>query len=464
MTETHLLERLTASDLFLLMWDDYGWSTDIGGVAILDGPSLLDRDGDVRIEAIRRQLEPRLHLVPRFRQRLCRPRLGLGWPLWVDVPSFDLADHIRIHPVAAPGGQAELLQACEELAQRQLDPARPLWELWLLPGLAERRVGAYLRLHHAVADGAAALSVFGALLDLTVDAPAPAAPPFQPASAPSGAALLRDNLRRRRRELGRGWSGLAHPGKTLRQARAAWPAWREVLAERPAPRTSLNHPVGEGRRLAVIRSRLDRTRLIARAHHAKVNDVVLAAVAGGLRQLLASRGEDIDGLVQRAMVTISLHDEQPGQVEGNKPGWMMVPLPVGEPDPVHRLELIAAETAARKHRARPQAGSGIFRFAAGQRAWYRHFPRQRSVNLVVSNVAGPPVPLYLAGAKLLELFPMMPVMGNLTLVVAALSYDGQLNITTTADHDHCPDLQIFTHGVQTALDDLARTAPAPALC
>jgi diacylglycerol O-acyltransferase / wax synthase len=190
--------------------------------------------------------------------------------------------------------------------------------------------------------------------------------------------------------------------------------------------------------------------------------VVLAAVSGGLRQLLASRGEDVQQLVQRTMVTISAHHELPGQAHGNKPGWMMVPLPLGEPDPVRRLELIAAETAARKHKALPEAGSGIFRFAAGQRAWYRHFPQQQSVNLVVTNVAGPPMPLYLAGAPLLELFPMMPVMGNLTLVVAVLSYAGQLNLTAVADHDHCPDLEIFTRGVRSALDDLARSTLVPA--
>jgi len=461
MAETHLRERLTASDLFLLLWDDYGWSSDIGGLAICDGTSLLDPEGRVRIEAVRAQLQPRLHLVPRFRQLLYRPRLGLGWPLWTDAPSFDLADHIQVHPVAAPGGQAQLLAACQELARRRLDPARPLWELWLLPGLPQRRVGAYLRLHHAVADGAAALAVFGALLDLTADATAPAAPPWAPAPIPAAGELLADNLRRRRREFSRGCSGLAHPGRTLRQARRALPAWREVLTEQPAPRTSLNHPVGPGRRLALIRGRLDLTKQIAHAHHATVNDVVLAAVTGGLRRLLASRGEDLHGLVQRAMVTISLHQEEPGQAQGNKPGWMMVPLPLGEPDPVRRLELIAAETVARKHRARPEAGSGIFRFAAGQRAWYRHFPRQRSVNLVVTNVAGPPVPLYLAGARLLELFPMSPVMGNLTLVVAVLSYAGQLNLTAVADPGSCPDLEVFTQGVRTALDDLAQNGCEP---
>jgi len=462
MAETRLVERVTASDLFLLMWDDYGWSSDIGGLAVLDGASLLDRDGRVRIEAVRDQLEPRLHLVPRFRQLLCRPRRGLGWPLWVDAPTFDLTGHIRVHPVAAPAGQAQLLAACQELAARRLDPARPLWELWLLPGLPDRRVGAYLRLHHAVADGAAALAIFGALLDQAADAPAPAAPPFTPAPTPAARDLLADNLRRRRAELGRGWSGFTHPGRTLRQARRALPAWREVLTEQPAPHTSLNHPVGTGRRLAIIRGRLDVTKQIAHAHGATVNDAVLAAVSGGLRELLASRGEDTRGLVQRAMVTISRHQEQPGHARGNKPGWMMVPLPLGEPDPVRRLELIAAETTARKHKARPEAGTGIFRFAAGQRAWYKHFPRQRSVNLVVSNLAGPPVPLYLAGAPLLELFPMMPVMGNLTLVVAALSYARQLNLTATADQDACPDVELFAEGVRSALDDLARSALAPA--
>jgi WS/DGAT/MGAT family acyltransferase len=462
MAEKRLLDRLTASDLFLLMWDDYGWSSDIGGLAILDGASLLDRDGRVRIGAVRDQLEPRLHLIPRFRQLLYRPSLGLGWPLWVDAPAFDLADHIRVHPVPAPGGQAQLLAACQDLAARRLDPARPLWELWLLPGLRDRHVGAYLRLHHAVADGAAALAIFGALLDQAPGAPTPAAPPFTPAPIPAPSRMLADNLRRRRAELGRGWSGLTHPGRTTRQAGRTLPAWREVLTEQPAPHTSINRPVGTGRRLAIIRGRLDVTKQIAHAHGNTVNDVVLAAVAGGLRQLLASRGEDIHGLVQRAMVTISRHEEQPEHARGNKPGWMMVPLPLGEPNSARRLELIAAETAARKHQARPEAGTGIFRFAAGQRAWYRHFPRQRSVNLVVTNVAGPPVPLYLADAPLLELFPMMPVMGNLTLVVAALSYAGQLNLTATADHDHCPDVEVFADGVRSALDDLARSALVPA--
>jgi diacylglycerol O-acyltransferase / wax synthase len=158
---TRRLERLTASDLFMLLWDDYGWPNEIVGLAILDGTSLLDRDGRVRIEVVRQRLEPRLHLVPRFRQLLSRPRLGLGWPLWVDAPGFDLADHLRVHPLAAPGDHAQLLRACAELARRPLDRARPLWELWLLPGLPQRRVGAFIKVHHVVADGPAGVAAFG---------------------------------------------------------------------------------------------------------------------------------------------------------------------------------------------------------------------------------------------------------------------------------------------------------------
>jgi WS/DGAT/MGAT family acyltransferase len=278
---------------------------------------------------------------------------------------------------------------------------------------------------------------------------------------PTAFELLRDNARRRRQELGRAWSGVAHLGRTVRRVRRTLPAWREVLAEERAPRTSVNRPVGADRRLAIIRGRLDLAKQAAHIHHGKVNDVVLAAVAGGLRELLASRGEDVEGLVLRAMVPISLHQEGPEQAQGNKPGWMMVPLPIGEPDPERRLGLVAAATAARRHKARPEAGTGMFRFVIAQRVWYRRFPRQRSVNLVVTNVPGPPMPLYLGGARLLELFPVAPVMGNLTVVVAVLSYTGQLNMTAVTDGGGCPDVEVFAQGVRRALDDVARSVLTP---
>jgi diacylglycerol O-acyltransferase len=220
---------------------------------------------------------------------------------------------------------------------------------------------------------------------------------------PTAAELLEDNLRRRLRSLRRGLARLAHPSG---KRRAAARVWREFLAER-VPSTSLNRPIGRDRRLAVVRARLEVARQVAHAHQAKVNDVALAAVAGGLRRLLAGRGEDPDGLVLRVMVPVSLHRERPGRASGNQDSVMLVPPPVGEPDPVRRLELIAAETAVRKRDLRPQMGGGLMGLTAVQRAWYRALARQRTVNLSVTNVPGPPAPRHLAGALLLELFPVV---------------------------------------------------------
>jgi diacylglycerol O-acyltransferase / wax synthase len=453
MAEPRRLDRLTAQDLFMLWADDFGWSQDIGVLAILDGTRLLDPHGCLRIDHIRRRLEPRLPLVPRFRQLLYRPRRGLGWPLWVDAPAFNLVNHVQVQSLAAPGDEAQLLQACADLYVRRWNRSRPLWQAWLLPGLPNHRVGLFLRAHHTIADGVAGLAAFGALLDLDADAPVSAVPPWTPAPIPSAGELLGDNLRRRLDGLGRRLSGLAHP---LGLPRASSGALREFFAQQ-APRTSLNRPIGPDRRLTIVRSRLELAKQVAHAHQATVNDVVLAAVAGGLRQLLAGRGEPVEGLVLRVMVPISLHHEQPGQARGNQDAMMMVPLPLGEPDPVRRLALIAAETAACKHTAHLQVTSGLFGFMAVQRATYRFQVHQRFVNLSVTNVPGPPVPLYVAGARLLELFPVVPIMGNITLDVGVLSYAGQLNLTAMADQDSCPDLEMFAHGVRDTLDDLARS-------
>jgi len=195
----------------------------------------------------------------------------------------------------------------------------------------------------------------------------------------------------------------------------------EFFAER-ASQTSHNRPIGADRRLVIARSRLDVAKQIAHAHHATVNDVLLAAVAGGLRQLLASRGNPSRRWCCARWPT-SLHQQQPEQATGNQDAMMMVPLWLGEPDPVHRLELIAAETAARKRTAHPQVTSGVFGLVAVQRATYRFQVHQRFVNLTVTNVPAP-VPLYVAGARLLELFPVVPILGNITLDVGVLSYAG----------------------------------------
>jgi diacylglycerol O-acyltransferase / wax synthase len=455
------MERLQAQDLMSLWPEALGWSQDIGALVILDGHGLTDADGRFRIERARDLVAGRLHLAPRFRQLLYRPAFGLGWPLWVDAPSVDLAEHVRVLPLEAPADESRLLLACEQLRARRLNPSRPLWELWFLPGLPDGRVGLFMKLHHAIADGVAGVAALGAFVDLVPDPPATGAPPRTPAPMPSRRALLADNLRRRVGELRRAFTRLDHPVATVRRARRGWPALREVFTEAPAPRTSVNRRVGWHRRFALVRSDLDLVKRIAHAHGGKVNDVLLAVLAGGLRELLLDRGERVDGLVLRAIVPVSLHTERPGQARGNLDGAMVVPLPVGEADDARRLELIAAETAERKRQDHPQSGM-VFRSIPIQRAFLRLAPYQPAINIYAANVPGPPVPLYFAGAPVLEVFPVVPILGNLTVGVGALSYAGQFNITAVADRDACPDLEVFVRGMRRSLDALARPLTAPA--
>jgi diacylglycerol O-acyltransferase len=455
------MERLGAQDLMMLWPEELGWSQDIGALAILDGRRLLDADGRFQVETVREEVGRRLHLVPRFRQLLYRPRLGLGWPLWVDAPSIDLAEHVRVLPLEAPADEAQLLLACEELRHRRLNPSRPLWELWFLPGLPDGRVGLFMKLHHAIADGIAGVAALGAFVDLVPDPPGTSAPPWTPAPVPSTRELLADNLARHLQELGRAFTALDHPVDAVRRARRGWPAVREAFAEARAPRTSLNRRVGWHRRFALVRSDLGLVKRIAHAHDAKVNDVLMVALAGGLRELLLGRGERVDGLDLRAFVPVSLHTEQPGTARGNLDGAMVVPLPVGEPDDVRRLQAIAADTATRKKRRRPQGGT-LFRNVPIQRAFLRLAPHQRVMNTYAANVPGPPVPLYFAGAPLLEVFPVVPIMANVSVGIGALSYAGQFNITAVADREACPDLEVFAAGVRRSLDALAASVQARA--
>jgi diacylglycerol O-acyltransferase / wax synthase len=454
------MDRLNAQDLMMLWPEELGWSQDIGALAILDGRPLLDADGRFQIERVREQIAARLHLIPRFRQLLYRPGFGLGWPLWIDAPRIDLADHVRVFPLEPPADEARLLLACEELRHRRLDRSRPLWELWFLPGLPDGRVGLFMKLHHAIADGVAGVAAFGAFVDLAPDLPGTSALPWTPAASPSPRELFQDNLRRRLQEFRRALSKLAHPVDTVRQARRGWPAAREAFAEGHARATSLNRRIGSHRRLALLRSDLGLVKRIAHAHHAKVNDVLMTALAGGLRALLVGRGEPVDGLVLRAAVPVSLHRERPGQARGNLDGMMVVPLPVGEPDELRRLELIAAETALRKQRPRPQGGA-LFRSIPIQRAALRLVAHQHLMNTYAANVPGPPIPLYLAGAPLLEVFPIVPIMGNVSIGVGALSYAGQFNLTAVADRERCPDLEVFIDGARRCLDTLAASVLLP---
>jgi diacylglycerol O-acyltransferase len=277
---------------------------------------------------------------------------------------------------------------------------------------------------------------------------------------PSTTELAADNARRHLRRFRRVFTSLDHPVDTVRQARRGWPALREVFLGPRAPRTTLNRRIGWHRRFALIRSDLELVKRIAHAHDAKVNDVLMTVLAGGLGELLRNRGERVDGVVLRAAVPVSLHRERPGQARGNLDGMMAVPLPLGEPDDARRLRLIAADTAERKKKHRPPGGA-LFRNTLIQRALLRLAAHQHAMSTYAANVPGPPVPLYLAGAPVLEVFPVVPLLGNVSLGVGALSYAGQFNLTAVADRELCPDLEVFVKGVHCSLDALADKVRAP---
>ena len=231
--------------------------------------------------------------------------MGLGWPLWVDAPSVDIAEHVGVFPVAAPGNDTQLLRACETLRRRPLDRTRPLWQMWFLPGLPEGSVGFFMKLHHAIADGVAGVAALGAFLDL-----APVSPEPRPGT-------WSDRL----------LSAIATPVTTMRRMQRSWPAAREIFAEGRAPRTTVNRRIGSDRRLAIIRTNLDDLKAIAHIHDAKINDVLLTAVAGGYAELLRSRGERVDTLVLRAFVPVSLHQEHADQAKGNVDALQGAPGP-----------------------------------------------------------------------------------------------------------------------------------------
>ena len=441
-----------------MLWPDEIWPQEIGALAVLDGRKVLDPDGRFQIEAVSKTVESRLHLVPRSRQLLYVPPRRLGAPLWVDAPAFDIDNHIQVLPLPAPGDEKQLLLATENLRRRRLDRSRPLWEIWVLSGMPDGRVGMYIRTHHAIADGIAGVATLGAFLDVTPDAVPTPRESWTPTASPRDVELLGDyrwlrSIKRRQR-----LSAVLHPVGAVRKSLAMVPAVLELFAEPTLPPTSLDLVVGPGRAFALIRSRLELVKEIARTYEAKVNDVLLTVIAGGLRTLLQSRGEAVEGVVMRIYVPVSLRHGQYSEARGNQVAQMAVPLPIGVADPVARLHQISSETARRKARTRPSVGSLPTRGIVG-RAALRLIERQR-VNVESADLPGPPMPLYFAGMPVLEVFPLLPLIGKVSLGVGALSYAGQFNLAAVADRDGYPDIDVFARGVRNELDALATSLTA----
>ena len=444
-----------------MLWPDEVWPQDIGALAILEGRPLLDRSGGLDIDGVLAVLAARLHRVPRLRQVLYSPPREQGGPLWIDAPAFQLAEHVEVRRVEAPGGEAELKAAVEQLVEVRLDRSRPLWMMWFLTGLPAQRVGWFVRIHHSIADGIAGVAMLGSLLDAIPTKAVAPAKPWTPERAPSEVELLAEEHRRAAADRRRRLATLTHPVAGIRGIAAAWPALRELLAEPALPPTSLTTAVGSHRKLAFARVELGLVKEIAHRGGAKVNDVLLATIAGGVRTLMQQRCEPLVPEL-RAYVPITLRPaDQRATARGNQIAEMMVPLPIAERDPFRRLRRIAQESSKRKARPRSSVGKMPQHGVAGT-LFLKLIDRQR-VNVTTADLHGPQVPLYLAGARLLEVFPVLPLIGTVSLGVGALSYAGEFNITAVADGDAYRDLDIFVQGLIAELAALALSLGIPSV-
>ena len=461
-------DRLTALDASFLHLEDEASHMHVAGIMIFEGePPPYDE--------VLASIESRLHLVPRYRQKLAFVPFGQGRPRWVDDPHLNLRYHVRATGLPAPGGEDQLRDLAGRVFSQQLDRDKPLWEMWLVQGLQDDRFAILSKTHHALVDGVSGVDIASVLLD---SAPEPAVPPdpgrrWLPRPMPSRIQLLTEALVERAivpQEIGRSVSSAV--GRPLTMARRLRDALVGLGAMtwagmRPAPATPYNVPIGSHRRFTWVRASLADVKAIKNELGGTVNDVILATVAGALGRHLRRRGVDTEGLELRAMVPVSVRSELERGSLGNKVAAMMATLPVRCEDPVTRLELVSEEMQQLKEGGQA-VGAQVLTDLSGfapptimsQAA--RLFSRQRMFNLVVTNVPGPQWPLYLMGNRLTDVFPMVPLASNQALGIAIMSYDGQLNFGLVGDYDEMADLDDLADDLVASMEDLAEAAQVKA--
>lgn len=443
------IDRLRRADMANLWAEGPGMPSQIALVGEFDARPFLDPDGGLDTGRIRHELARRARRVPALTRRVLWTRHGEGPPAW--VPDADPDPSYDITCGRLPEGD-DLVRWCADRVVRPLDRTRPLWRAEIVEGLPGSRFGLVLVVHHALADGLAGVAIAAALLDPAPDTapPDPAAVP--PPSPPTHRALVADHARTLGTTLAVAARGLPHlPGALRRAARQARDAAGDLRST--APPTSLPRRVGPGRRLAAAEFDLDDLRAAAHAHGATVNDLLLAAVTVGLRDLLQSRGDDVTGLVLRASFPV-------GELPGQQAGMLLVGLPVGEPDPLRRLALISTATARMKARLRTGGGDvfDVLRLPGPlARLTVRWMLRaaRRHINLFVTDVPGPARPLWLAGAPLLRAVPVAPLTADVPIGIAALSYAGTLSVSANVD-SRVTDVEVLVRGIERDVADLIR--------
>jgi diacylglycerol O-acyltransferase len=457
-------DRLTTLDAAFLHFEHPWTPMHVAGLYIFEGtPEIPGRPG---LHGLFHMVEQRLPLVPRYRQRVVSVPLGLGQPLWVDDPDFDLSYHLRRAALPAPGGTRELLEFVARIHARPLDRSRPLWEIYVIEGLEDGRLAMYSKVHHAMIDGMAGIDLATVILDTTPEgAPAPSSRPFAPPKLPGRAQLLSDVVRSGAGSTaGALRSLLQNPraaiGEVASQAAATTGIRRFAGLLRPAPTGPLNVPVGPHRRLALVPISLVRAKAVKNKLGGTVNDVVLTAVGEAVDHFLEHRNVAHEEQTYRVLVPVSVRDESQRMTLGNRVAAMFVDLPVGPMPARRRLATVSRAMTGVKENQQALAADRLIALGGWAPATLHGlagrigFSSQRVLNLVVSNVPGVQYPLYAGGARLLETYPLLPLAANLASVVCVTSYCGTLYFGLVGDRDAVPDLDVLARGLRRGFDRL----------
>jgi len=459
------LERLSSTDASFLTNESATSHMHIGGILIFEGPPPAYVD---LVEHVRGRLDQ----VPRFRQRLVVPPLEAGRPLWGDDVNFNLGYHIRHTALPEPGGEEQLKRLAARVFSQQLDRSKPLWEMWLVQGLERDRFALLTKTHHAAVDGIAGVDIGTVLFDLEpLPEPAPPEDGWVPERAPTTTELLArgaaDAVSTPLRLAERAVGAVRHPENASKRVVEALEGVGEVVGAfaDPAPDVPLNRPIGPHRRFAWSRSDLATFKRIKDTLGGTVNDVVLAVVTGALRKWLHTRGIRTEGLELRALVPVSIRTADERGELGNKLAAMRGPLPVYVEDPARRLRVVSEQMEGLKRSKQALGAEVISRFndfapptllAQAARINFS----TRLFNLIVTNVPGPQMPLYVLGRKLDEVFPVAFLPENHALAVAIMSYNGRVCFGLLADYDSMEDVEAIAAGIDASLAELEQVAAA----
>ncbi|MGI9578379.1 MAG: wax ester/triacylglycerol synthase family O-acyltransferase [Microthrixaceae bacterium] len=458
-------ERLTATDASFLYIESPHEPQHVGSLSILEGAPLRDSSGRIQIEEIRRITADRLAKVPRMRQRVRMVPFRQGRPVWVDDDRFDIQYHVRLTSLPRPGTPDQLLDLMSRLQSLPLDRSRPLWELWFVDGLADDNVAQVMKVHHCVGDGIANVDMAMALVDLEPHPEIGTCPQlWVPNPPPSDTQLLIEGLAE---QLSRPVALARNATSAIRDPQRFLSMLRDVASTavlfsdspKPAP---WNTSVSAHRRWVSATASMEQVSRIRRSASvdATLNDVVLAACTSALRGFMADRGEDVgDDRSLKAMVPVSRRgDEAEGGKTGNQVSLIVVDLPVSEFDPLRILEDLHGQTAELKDSGMADGAETIVGIAGAAPmlapTLAKVVSRQIPMNLVITNVPGPPVPLWAYGARVLEAYPYVEVIDGEGLTIAVLSYEGTLHFGLTGDREQMHDLPKLADGIARAFGDL----------